>query len=62
MPGRAQAVIATHSPQVAAIPGARVFELGEWGMREAGWEELALVRDWRSFLTDPDRYLRHVIG
>lgn len=60
--GRAQAVIATHSPQVAAIPGARVFELGEWGMRESGWEELSLVRDWRSFLTDPDRYLRHVIG
>src|SRR6476620_9025837 len=25
--GRAQAIIATHSPQVAALPGARVFEL-----------------------------------
>jgi predicted ATPase len=58
--GTAQAVIATHSPLVAAVPGARVYEVGDWGLRESAWEELGLIQDWRSFLQDPDRYLRHL--
>ena len=59
--GRAQAVIATHSPLVASVPGARVYELGEWGLRERPWQDLALVQNWRSFLNEPERYLRHVV-
>ena len=60
-PIEAQAIIATHSPLVASVPGARVFELGDWGLRETPWEELALVRNWRTFMADPAVYLRHVV-
>lgn len=57
----AQAVVATHSPIVASVPGATLLEVGDWGVRESAWEDLDLVRHWRSFLDEPQRYLRHVI-
>lgn len=57
----AQALCATHSPIVAALPGARLLEVGPWGLREATWKDLDLVLHWRSFLEAPGRYLRHVI-
>lgn len=58
--GGSQVVVATHSPLVAALPGARILEVGPWGLRETPWEELDLVAHWRSFLDDPHRYLRHL--
>lgn len=57
-----QLVIATHSPILAATPGAALLEVGEWGLRPTSWEELELVRSWRSFITDPSRYLRHLMA
>ncbi len=57
-----QVLCATHSPVLAALPGARLLELGEWGMRETAWHELELVRHWRSYLDAPQRYLRHLLG
>jgi predicted ATPase len=59
--GNAQVVVATHSPLVAAAPGAHIIEVGEWGLRDASWEDLAIVQHWRSFLDEPERYLRHVL-
>ncbi|MEJ1088111.1 AAA family ATPase [Microbacterium sp. Mu-80] len=56
-----QVLCATHSPVLASLPGAKILEIGEWGMREAEWEDLELVRHWRSFLGDPGRYLRHLL-
>ena len=35
-----QIVVATHSPVVAAIPGASLLELGSWGIQPATWEDL----------------------
>ncbi|WP_298801305.1 AAA family ATPase [uncultured Pseudokineococcus sp.] len=58
--GRAQVVVATHSPLVAALPGARVLELSEDGLVERAWDDLDVVAHWRSFLDAPERYLRHV--
>jgi len=55
-------VCATHSPVLAALPGATILELGDWGVRETSWDDLVLVANWRSYLTDPHRYLRHVLG
>jgi predicted ATPase len=55
----AQAVVATHSPMLAAVPGARILELGSWGVREARWEDLDIVGHWRQFLNEPDSYFRH---
>jgi len=57
----AQMVVATHSPMIAAIPGAALLELGEWGLRAARWDELDLVRHWRLFLGDPDAYFRRLL-
>lgn len=59
--GRAQVVVATHSPIVAALPGAEILEVGEWGLRPSTWAELGLVDHWTRFLREPQGYLRHVI-
>ena len=56
-----QVVLSTHSPILAALPGATVWEVGEWGMRRCDWDDLDLVQRWRGFLDDPHRYLRHVL-
>jgi predicted ATPase len=57
-----QAIVATHSPLVAAVPGAHILELGDWGMRAARWEELHLVCAWRRFLAEPASYFRHLLA
>ena len=56
-----QVLCATHSPVLAALPGATILEVGEWGLRPAAWEELELVQHWRSFLDAPARYIRHLL-
>jgi predicted ATPase len=58
--GGAQVVVATHSPVLAALPGARLLEVGDWGLREAEWGDLALTANWRQFLDDPRSFLRHL--
>ena len=60
--GGSQAIVATHSPIVAAVPGASILELGDWGLRPARWEDLHLVGAWRRFMDEPGSYLRHVLG
>ncbi len=57
---RGQVLCATHSPVLAAMPGARVLEAGPWGLRETAWADLALVDHWRRYLADPSAYLRHL--
>ena len=56
-----QVLCATHSPVLAALPDARILEVGEWGIRETEWHDLELVQHWRSFLDAPPRYLRHLL-
>jgi predicted ATPase len=56
-----QVICATHSPVLAAMPGATILEVGDWGLRRTTWEELELVQHWRRYLDDPRRYLRHVL-
>lgn len=55
-----QIVLSTHSPVLAALPGAELYEVGPWGLRASGYDELELVRHWRSFLAAPERFLRHL--
>jgi predicted ATPase len=57
-----QAVVATHSPIVAAVPGAAIWELGDWGIRTSRWEDLHLVKAWQEFLADPGLYFRHLLS
>jgi predicted ATPase len=56
-----QAVVATHSPIVAAVPGAVIWELGDWGIRTSRWEDLNIVEAWTGFLADPGLYFRHLL-
>jgi predicted ATPase len=57
-----QVILATHSPLLAALPGAVTIELGAWGMRRTPWAELELVSSWRDFLTAPARWMRHLLA
>lgn len=56
-----QVVLATHSPLLAALPGATLLELGEWGIRETAWKDLEMVQRWQGFLQSPDRFLHHLL-
>ena len=57
-----QLVVATHSPLLVSLPDATLQEVGEWGLRRvAGFEELDLVGEWRSFLDAPPRFFKHLL-
>ncbi|MEP9364823.1 AAA family ATPase [Nocardioides sp. CN2-186] len=56
-----QVLCATHSPVLAAMPGATILEVGDWGLRRTTWDELELVQHWKAYLDAPGRYLRHVL-
>ncbi|OXM50258.1 hypothetical protein CFP71_27885 [Amycolatopsis thailandensis] len=51
----AQVIYSTHSPLVAALPGAQILELSEDGIHEQNWEDLDTVRLWQAFLRHPRR-------
>jgi predicted ATPase len=45
---------------LAALPGARLLEVGDWGLREAAWADLELTASWRQFLGDPESFPGHL--
>lgn len=55
-----QLVFATHSPVLAALPGATIVQLSERGLERVEWADLDLVVNERYFLADPQRFLRHL--
>jgi predicted ATPase len=59
--GGAQVICATHSPIVCSLPGATILEIGDWGIRNAVWRDLEIVKNWQSYLSAPERYLRHIL-
>jgi predicted ATPase len=59
--GGAQFLCATHSPLLAALPGATILEVGPWGLRNTTYDQLELVEHWKAYLAEPMRYLRHVL-
>lgn len=48
-----QVLMATHSPILAAIPGAQIIELDEDGFQPCEWRSLMSVALYRRFLADP---------
>jgi predicted ATPase len=46
---------------LAAIPGARIYELSSAGFAQQEWADLDLVRDWQAFFDDPARLLHHLL-
>jgi predicted ATPase len=58
-----QVIVATHSPLLMSLPDAHLLEVGDWGLRRLErWEDADLVQSWRSFLDEPDLYLRHLMS
>ena len=56
--GGGQVLCATHSPILTAIPDATILEVGDDGIRSIDWSDIPDVRLWRSFLAEPQRFLR----
>ncbi|MEB3370839.1 hypothetical protein R4I43_25885 [Saccharopolyspora sp. S2-29] len=57
-----QFIIATHSPVLLALPGARIVEIDDDGTTATTDYDQALpVRLTRDFLAGPDKYLRHLL-
>ena len=56
----AQFIIATHSPILLALPGARIFNFDAQPATWAVYEELEHVRLTREFLAEPERFLRRL--
>jgi predicted ATPase len=57
----AQVLMATHSPILASVPGAAVYELTGDGMQRTRWQDLSMVEHHRRYLEAPERYLRHLL-
>jgi predicted ATPase len=58
----AQFVVATHSPLLLAYPEARIYELGDHGLRVTAYEDTDHYRLTRAFLEAPDRFLRSLFA
>jgi predicted ATPase len=59
--GRAQFLIATHSPILICYPGATIYQFDEEGIRETTYEETEHFSLTKSFLNNPGVYLRHLM-
>jgi predicted ATPase len=56
----AQFIIATHSPILMGIPNASIYEIQEDGMKQVAYTETDHYRITKTFLDNPDYYLRHL--
>lgn len=56
----AQFIIATHSPILLALPGARILDFDTTPIRWAHYEDLEHVKFTREFLANPERFLRRL--
>jgi predicted ATPase len=55
-----QFIITTHSPIIMAYPGAAIYSFDGGAIQAAAYEELEHVRITRSFLNDPELFLRRL--
>lgn len=55
-----QVVLATHSPVLAALPGATLLQLDSHGITPVRYDDCDLVTSWRAFLRQPEAFLRHL--
>ncbi len=58
----AQFVVATHSPILMAYPDAYLYELSERGIERVDYRDTDHYRLTRSFLEDPQAFLRHLFA
>ncbi len=60
--GRAQFLIATHSPMLICYPGATIYQFDENGVRETNYDDTEHYNLTKSFLENPKLYLRHLMN
>jgi predicted ATPase len=58
----AQWIVATHSPVLVALPGARILLCDDDGLTEVAYDDVPAVRDLRRFLVDPRRQVALLLG
>lgn len=58
--GSSQFIVATHSPLLLAYPGATILSFDETGLAEAAYDDLPHVTLTKSFMENPERYLRQL--
>ncbi|MEJ5998548.1 AAA family ATPase [Corynebacterium sp. H130] len=58
----AQFLIATHSPILLQIPGARILEISETGIDPVSYNDCELVAAYREFLADPHGTAAYLIS
>jgi predicted ATPase len=56
----AQLIIATHSPILLTLPGARVLSCSDSGINEVDYRDTEHFRLTKDFLNAPERYFRHL--
>ncbi len=56
----AQFIISTHSPILMGLPGATLYEIQEESMQQVAYNETNHYRITKTFLENPDYYLRHL--
>jgi predicted ATPase len=56
----AQFIIATHSPILMGIPGATLYQIQEDAMQMVDYKETDHYRITKTFLDNPEYYLRHL--
>lgn len=55
--GSAQVIMATHSPILMAVPGARLLQVTRFGIEEVGLTETRHYRLYREFCLDPEGFV-----
>lgn len=59
--GRAQFLIATHSPMLICYPGAAIYQFDQDGVHETRYKDTEHFYLTKSFLNNPGLYLRHLM-
>jgi predicted ATPase len=55
-----QFVVATHSPILMAVPDSQILLFEEGNIRPIGYDDVEHVRITKAFLSDPEKFLRHL--
>jgi predicted ATPase len=58
--GKAQFIVATHSPILITCPGATVYSFDGPALRQVPYAETTHFRTYRDFLEDPAAYLDRI--
>lgn len=57
----AQVIMATHSPILMALPGAKVLEVTRLGLEEVDYRDTSHFKLYQSFANDPEQFINEMI-